>query len=130
VCFSIPEGWRERDATAEFDPLTSMITSGQALIAVGPLEDVPTARDAAKRARYLLLGLLGAGPQVTALYEKSGTVEGHPSATASDTARGTWAMVTVIEMENGMVGMISSVPEHEAALIAQIEEVHESLAVQ
>ena len=110
VCYSIPEGWQERDATAEEDPLTSVIASGQALIAAGPLEDVPTARDAAKRARFLLLGLLGTGPQVFALYEKSGTVEGHASATASDTARGTWAMVTVIEMEGGMVGLVSSAP--------------------
>jgi hypothetical protein len=126
VCYSIPEGWERGDSSDAEASTSSISFAGGAAVAVGPFRgstESGVERAAERQVSELVSTGTGEGP----VHVEPDTVAGHDSATASGSNDDAWYMVTILRIEDRAVMMFAFATD--PGLIAQIEEVNESLGV-
>jgi predicted Zn-dependent protease len=132
LCYVIPEGWEPKEIGAEPGEDGSAIApvEGSGFVLASPFDDRSNDGDVELAARMQAGPLSGNGPKHESIRTEPGTVDGHPSATATYADAEIWVMVTVVDLGGRLAGLSSVCPVHETEKVAQIKAVHESLVRQ
>jgi hypothetical protein len=132
LCYSVPEGWYVYDeALLQTTNSTSEISSDDDLawFATGPVASYFERSTVEETARYLVAEEEQISTESVSIQSETGEIDGYPMATATDSYMGTWMLVTVIQLEDGMVTAVGTSSNSEDDLMAQVEDLHATLAV-
>jgi hypothetical protein len=132
LCYSVPEGWYVYDeALLQTTNSTSAISSDDDLawFATGPVASYFQRSTVEETARYLVAEEEQISTESFSIQSETGEIDGYPMATATDSYMGTWMLVTVIQLEDGMVTAVGTSSNSEDDLMAQVEDLHATLTV-